>query len=290
MAAPAVSLGDLAREGTAYLVERNISSARLDAEVLLAQAAGIRRSDLLPRLRDAAPVGVEGPYRALLSRRGERIPLQHITGIQEFWSLEFEVDSRVLIPRPETELIVEEALARNGSPAPLIADLGTGSGNIAVALARELPAARILATDVSEDALEVARRNAARHGVEDRIRFLIGSLADPLEAVTAPGSVDLLVSNPPYVSEEELAALEPEVRDHEPRVALTPGPDPLALYPGLLAAGARFLRPGGAMLLELPAGRSESAASLVRRVAELELLSVRSDYSGIPRILITRRR
>jgi release factor glutamine methyltransferase len=285
------TLGDLAREGAACLEERGVPSARFDAEVLLALSLGVDRSALLARTREAAPPGAESTFRNLLERRGRRIPLQHLTGTQEFWSLEFAVDRRVLIPRPETELVVETVLALAASPAPRIADIGTGSGNIAVSLARELPGARVVATDISEEALEVARSNAVRHGVETRIRFLQGDLAAPLKGEVPPGGLDFLVSNPPYVAESEMAALEPEVRDHEPRLALVPpGGDPLAFYPGLLAAGALFLQSGGRLVLELPAGGAEQIPPLIRRTADLELIEVRSDYTGIPRVLVVGRR
>jgi release factor glutamine methyltransferase len=284
------TLGDLAREGAGWLTARQVPSARFDAEVLLAHALGTDRGAFLGRQREPIPPGVESSFRTLLGRRGDRVPLQHLTGRQEFWSLEFAVDARVLIPRPETELIVEEALARISTEAPLIADIGTGSGNIAVALAWELPSARILATDLSPEALEVAQGNAARHGVGERIRFFPGDLAAPLEEAAEPGTLDLLVSNPPYVAEIELTAMEPEVSVHEPRAALTPGADPLKLYPALLAAGARFLRSGGHLILELPAGGAEKVGGMVRGEAGLELVTVRSDYSAIPRVLVARRR
>ncbi|HMC81677.1 MAG TPA: peptide chain release factor N(5)-glutamine methyltransferase [Candidatus Polarisedimenticolia bacterium] len=284
------TLGDLAREGAGWLMSRSVPSARFDAEVLLAHALGTDRGALLGRQRESIPPGVETSFRTLLGRRGDRVPLQHLTGRQEFWSLEFSVDARVLIPRPETELIVEEVLARVSSKSPQIADIGTGSGNIAVALAWELPSARILATDLSPDALEVARGNAARHGVGERIHFLQGDLAAPLEQAAGPGVLEFLVSNPPYVAEDELAAMEPEVRAHEPRAALTPGADPLRLYPALLTAGTRFLRSGGHLILELPAGGAEKIEVMVRGEISLELVKVRSDHGAIPRVLVARRR
>lgn len=288
---PAVfTLGDLAREGAACLEGRGVPSPRFDAEVLLAHVLGGDRSALLPRMRDGVPAGIESSFRDLLERRGRRIPLQHLTGRQEFWSLDLAVDGRVLIPRPETEQVVEAALSRVSSPEPRIADIGTGSGNIAIALARELPGARLWATDISPGALEVAGANAARHGVDERIRFLLGDLAAPLLGEVPSGSLDLLVSNPPYVGASELAGLEPEVREHEPRLALVPpGGDPLEIYPGLLAAGRRFLRPGGYLVLELPAGGAERMPPLIKSAGALEILEVRTDYGGIPRVLVVER-
>jgi release factor glutamine methyltransferase len=159
-----------------------------------------------------------------------------------------------------------------------------------VALALSLPGARILATDVSPEALALARRNAARHGVLARIRFGEGSLAAPLEGELEPGGLDFLISNPPYVAQWELPSLEPEVRDHDPRMALTPGGDGTALYPPLFAAAGRFLRPGGRVLVELPAGGAERISALLRAVPELEWLGTRLDLSRIPRVLLGRRR
>ncbi|HEU5180174.1 MAG TPA: peptide chain release factor N(5)-glutamine methyltransferase [Candidatus Polarisedimenticolia bacterium] len=289
--APSVRVRDLILHGAAYLESRGVPGARFDAQVLLARTLGVSRSDLLLRRDAIAPEASRGRYEELLRRRGGRVPLQHLTGVQEFWSLEFEVGPAVLIPRPETELLVEEALRRAGGPAPRLADIGTGSGNLAVALARELPSAAVLATDISEAALEVARRNAARHGTAERIRFLLGDLARPLEGVVEPGSLDLLLSNPPYVSETELASLEPEVRDHEPRAALVPpGGQTWALYPALLEAASRYLLPGGHVILEISGTGADGVAPLMAGRDGFELVMVRPDYSGLPRVLVARRR
>jgi release factor glutamine methyltransferase len=290
---PALSptLQELVREGAGYLEAREVPSARFDAQVLLAHALGMSRSDLLQRADEAAPETAVRAFWKTLRRRGERVPLQHITGVQEFWSLEFEVSPAALIPRPETELLVEEALRQGGGSSPRIADIGTGSGNIAVALARELPAARIVATDTSAAALELARRNAQRHGVAARIQFVQGNMAEPLKETVERESLDLLLSNPPYISAEDLASLQPEVREYEPREALTPlEGGGLALYPGLLDAAAVFLRPGGVVILELPAGGADSIPVLMTGRESLELLTVRADYSGILRVMVARRR
>jgi release factor glutamine methyltransferase len=290
MTSPPPSLFGLSRSGADYLQTRKVPSAHFDAQVLLAHALGTERADLLGRMREEVPLEVEKTYRSLLEARGRRVPLQQILGRQEFWSLDFLVNERVLIPRPETEVLVEETLSHSMRANPLIADVGTGSGNIAVAVAWELPTARVLATDISGEALEVAQRNAVRHGVQERIRFLKGDLDGPLAEATGPGSLDFLLSNPPYVAERELATLEPEVRDYEPRLALTVGPEPAPIYERLLSAGVYFLRPGGRLILELPAGGAEWAVALVRREPALQFLDLRSDYSGIPRVLVSRRK
>ncbi len=289
--APSLRVRDLILHGAAALEARGIPAARFDAQVLLACSLGVSRNDLLLRRETLVPEHSGDRFEELLRRRGERVPLQHLTGVQEFWSLEFEVGPAVLIPRPETELLVEEALRRAGGPAPRLADLGTGSGNLAVALAHELPGAEVLATDISEAALEVARRNAARHGTAERIRFLLGDLARPLEGIVEPGSLDLLLSNPPYVSESELAALEPEVRDYEPRTALVPpGGQAWELYPALLDAAGRYLCPGGHVILEISGTGADGVAPLMAGRDGLDLVMVRPDYSGLPRVLVARRR
>jgi len=289
--APSVRIRDLILHGAAYLEARGVPAARFDAQVLLASTLGVSRSDLLVRRAALAPEQAGGRYEELLRRRGERVPLQHLTGVQEFWSLELEVSPAVLIPRPETEILVEEALRRGAGPAPSIADIGTGSGNLAVAMARELAGARVTAVDSSEAALEVARRNAARHGVAERIEFLRGNLAEPLARVLSPGGLDLLLSNPPYVSESELAALEPEVRDYEPRAALVPpGGQTWDLYPALLDAAARYLRAAGHAILEISGTGADGVAPLMAGRDLLELVTVRSDYSGLPRAMVVRRK
>lgn len=285
------TLHDLIREGAGFLEARDVPSARFDAQVLLSHILGISRSDLLRRREEAAGEAVSRRFSEQIRRRGERVPLQYLTGEQEFWSLSFEVSPAVLIPRPETEILVEEALRHVGSPDPRIVDVGTGSGNIAVALARELPAATLYAVDTSAPALEVAGRNALRHGVEGRIRFLHGSLCAPLEGLAAPQSLDLLVSNPPYVGGEELASLQPEVRNYEPREALSPAEgEALGLYPKLLDAGEQWLKPGACLLLELPAGGAARIPALMAGRDALELLTVRPDYAGILRVMVARRR
>ena len=288
---PLPTFQDLIREGAGYLEALEVPSPRFDAQILLSHVLGVSRSELLRRRDETAGETVSARFREQLRRRGERVPLQYLTGEQEFWSLPFAVSPAVLIPRPETEILVEEALRHLTAPTPHIADVGTGSGNIAVALARELPGATLYAIDISARALELARRNALRHHVGDRIRFLEGSLCAPLEGIVPPESLDLLVSNPPYVRADELAALAPEVRDHEPLEALSPPEGgALSLYPQLLDAGQRWLKPGGHLLLELPAGGAEHIPEIMAGRDGLELLTVRPDYSGILRVMVARRR
>ena len=221
-----------------------------------------------------------------------RVTLQYITGVQEFYSLEFEVDERVLIPRPETEMIVD-AVLRLAAPStvpghPLIVDVGTGSGCIAVAIAANLPSCSILATDFSKGALEIAARNAARHGVTERVRFAEGDGLEPAFDAGLEGRADFVVSNPPYIDEADLEGLQAELR-YEPRIALTPGPDGFSFTARLIARAPALLAPSGWILLELGAQSSEKAMAFLDP-GTWEAAGVREDMQGIPRLLIARRR
>src|SRR5262249_27247198 len=273
-----------------------IPNPRLDADVLLAHALRTARVGLYTRLHDSVPPGHAEAFRELVRRRARREPLQYITGVQEFWSLEFRVDPRVLIPRPEPEVIVETALRllsqsaiRFGLDLPLamqaaILDVCTGSGCIAIALAKELPQAEIWATDISPDALAVASENARSHGVTERIQFLQGDL---FAAVTGEeGRFDLIVANPPYVARSELTALQPEVRDWDPLVALEGGPDGLGFYRRLLREGPSYLRAGGWLVMEIGHGQGKAVMRLARERRELSDCRCVSDYAGRERVII----
>jgi len=229
-------------------------------------------------------------YRALVARRAGREPLQYLTGVQEFWSLAFEVTPAVLIPRPETEGIIEAFLRLNRAPDPVVLDIGTGSGCLAVAVAHELPGARVHASDVSEEALRVARRNAAVHGVSERVRFRRGDLFEPERGRGLEGAVDFILSNPPYVADEDLDGLMPEVRDHEPRSALAAGPDGLFVHRRLAAGAADFLKPGAYFIAEIGRGQETPLRDLYRDHARLELIAIDPDLAGVPRVLIARAR
>ena len=220
--------------------------------------------------------------------------MQYLTGRQEFWGLEFEVNPSVLIPRPETEHVVEVALARLGARRadPLtVADVGTGSGCLAVALARELPQARIVATDISPAALEVARRNAARHGVADRIEFRRANFLRTYLAgfdARIKRCFDLIVSNPPYVGLDEAASLPREVREHEPHEALFAGPDGLEAYPPLIAQAEALLRGGGWLVMRT---RPQRARRTLRRFCKARrgcTSAIERDLAGIERVLSAR--
>jgi len=210
------------------------------------------------------------------------VPLAYLTGEREFWSLRLAVDDRVLIPRPETEALVEEAL-RLLPPAPRVADIGTGSGAIAVAVATERPDAAVWATDLSAGALEVARANARAHGVEGRVRFAQGDLAEPLAALA--GTLDAVLANLPYVPAAEVDGLAPEVRDHEPRLALDGGGDGLRVVARLLGEAPALLRPGGRLLLEVGAGQAAAVRELAGQGA-WAVVGTRRDLAGIERVVV----
>jgi release factor glutamine methyltransferase len=282
-----ITAGALAREGEITLAAAGVADPVRDAATLLALASGLQRERLHAHPDEAVGDDARARFRALVARRAARAPLQHITGTQEFWSLTFRVTPAVLIPRPETEHLIETLLRLPLPPAPLVVDLGTGSGCLAVVTARVLPAARIVATDIAAGALDVARDNAARHGVAERIVFLEGDLFAALDGRGLEGGVDLLISNPPYIAASDLDGLAPEVRDHEPRQALTPGPDGLAVHRRIAAGAGRLLRPGGRLLAEIGFGQEE-AARVLYAGGGLAIEAIRPDLAGIPRVLQAR--
>lgn len=279
-----LTAGALAREGESALAAAGVPEAARDAVALLALASGLSRERLHAHPDATIDPDTRARFRALVARRATREPLQQITGTQEFWSLEFRVTPAVLIPRPETEHLIEALQRLPLPPEPVVVDLGTGSGCLAVVTARLLPAARVVATDICAAALDVARGNAVRHGVADRIVFLEGDLFAALEGRGLEGGVDLLISNPPYIPEGDLAGLAPEVRDREPRRALTPGPDGLALHRRIAAGAGRCLRPGGRLLVEIGCGQ-EAAARALYSGTGLSVEAIHPDLAGIARIV-----
>ena len=257
--------------------------ARLDAETLLLHAAGQTRAWLLGHFTDEA--ADEGEFAPMLARRLHGEPIQYITGTAEFYGLPFRVAPGVLIPRPETEHLVEEALRIAANlPTPNILDIGTGSGAISVALAHSLPQARITTIDISPAALAIARDNAALNRVQDRITFLEGDLFSPI-----PGQLfDLILSNPPYVPLTDRDSLSVEVRDHEPATALFAGPDGLDIYRRLIPAAAAHLAPSGWLLLEIGYGQQPALHSLLASAGYSQIHFL-PDYQGIPRVAFAQR-
>ena len=260
----------------------------LDAELLLRHVLGWDRASILVRGGESLSPGDEVLFFDLVSARGRRRPLQHLTGIQSFWRHEFVVGPAVLIPRPETEVLVEAALGLlEGVKAPRLIDVGTGSGCIALSLAAERPGATVVATDLSSPALAVARANASRLGLADRVRFVGGDLLDPFRS-GAGAAFDLVVSNPPYVDDAEWRNLEPEVRDHDPRSALVPEEGVRPLYGRLLAGAVRVLRPGGAVAVEVGAGQADAVAAQAATAGFTSARTVR-DLQAIPRVILATR-
>jgi release factor glutamine methyltransferase len=292
------------KEGIAQLREAHVPSYTLAAELLLLHVFGRNRSWLYAHPEEAVSEADAQEFFALLRRRAAGEPTQYLTGKQEFWGLEFEVTPDVLIPRPETEHVIEVALDRlalrelrvgrsqkTAGEGMRIADIGTGSGCIAIALATELPAAAFVATDISAAAIAVAERNAHRHGVANRIQFIESDLLSafsPLAARQSAVAFDLIASNPPYVGRCESESLAVEVRAHEPASALFGGEEGYELYAGLIAQSAGHLKPGGILVLEL-GHNSLRAVQPLLDAPTWSGVNVIDDLAGIPRVIAAER-
>jgi release factor glutamine methyltransferase len=274
---------ELLQEGRRALAAAGIEDPGREAERLLRDLAGVDRGALLTRRDEPAGPELSATYAEWTARRAAREPHQHITGCQEFHGLEFRVDRRVLVPRPETEGLIDRLLEADLPKRARIADLGTGSGCIAVTMAVKRRDAELFALDASPEALAVARENACRHGVEDRIEFRLGDMNEPPQSWWE--RMDAVVSNPPYVSEQEWATLEPEVRDHDPRSALVGGPSGLEAYEPLARAARDLLKPEGLLVLEIGYGQHEAVPEIVS-AAGFHAVRVESDLRGIPRVVV----
>jgi release factor glutamine methyltransferase len=269
---------------TGRLERAAVEGARLDAELLMAAAAHTSRAAVIVGAAQIDATVMER-FERMVARREAREPLAYIVGHREFFSLEFEVRPGVLIPRPETETLVETALDfLNGRLSATILDIGTGSGAIAIAVAKNAPAARIVARDISKVSLEVAASNAERHRCADRITFLQGDCFAALDAARDGSRFDLIVSNPPYIAEAEFATLDPEVRDFEPRIALAGGRDGMDFYRKIAAGLSRWLKRGGEVIVEVGAGQAETVEALMRAAGCLPSVRVR-DLSGVERVV-----
>jgi len=346
---PTWTIGRLIEWTRAFFHEKGIEQPRLEAEILLAHALGLERIQLYLKYEQEVDEETRAKFRDLVRRRAGREPAKYLVGACEFMSLGFRVTSDCLIPRPETELLVEEVLALSGTrrggkrpaevpppaeepaeeaaegteakakivavpatakrtdaptapqgepaaaPAtaapegPSIIELCTGCGCIAVSLAAYLPASRVVATDISPGALQIARANAQAHGVDDRIVFVEGDLFEPLDAGDVQPA-DFLVANPPYVAESEWDALQPEIRGHEPRAALVSGPTGLEIIERLVKGAAAYLRPGGTLLVEIGAGQGPKAAEQAGAVRGLAEIEIRKDYANHDRMLVARKK
>jgi release factor glutamine methyltransferase len=282
-----VTVLEVIQRSTGFLARKGVESPRLQVELLLAHSLGVPRLKLyLDFERQLTGSNLE-TVREWVRRRGKREPLQHIIGSTSFCGFEIKVNRHVLVPRPETEMLAERAwqyLATvNPSPGAAL-DFGTGSGCLAIALAAQCPGAQVHAADISEGALRVARENAALNHLNDKIQFHSG---DGFAALPSGLLFDLIVSNPPYIPRAEIEALAPEVRDHDPRLALDGGADGLDFYRRLAAEAERHLRPAGRMMLESGDGQSQQIRQIfVQHKWVVEC--VEADYSGRPRILTLR--
>ena len=282
-------LDTLIRQAARTLAEAGITTADLDARLLFRHLTGLSASDLVLRSADQVDDRVAASYRRLIGRRASRVPLHYLTGTREFWSLDFFVSPAVLIPRPETEFVLEKVLTvcRTDGPVRRALDLCTGSGVIAVVLARELACA-VTAVDISPAALAVAWENVRRHGVTDLVDPVCGDLFAPLGSGR---SFDLIVSNPPYIADDQIDGLEPEVSRAEPRLALAGGPDGLEVIRRLAQGAADHLRPGGWLFIEIGADQEQPVRQLfLAHGAQYDRIRVIDDWSGRPRVLQARRR
>jgi release factor glutamine methyltransferase len=287
MSAPAAwTIKSLIQWTTQYLSEKKIDSPRLEAELLLAHALKCKRIDLMVRFHEEPTAAEKAEYKELVRRRAEHWPTAYLIGSREFFLLKFEVNPAVLIPRPDTETLVLTALeSLKSKPGSRVLELGTGSGCIAVSLAVKSPQASFVAVDLSPDALELAKKNAAAHNVASRIDFRLGDLFAPV----AGEMFDTIVSNPPYVTVAEWQNLAEEVRDHEPRLALDGGPDGLAFYRRIAGDCHQFLHPGGEAIVEIGETQQEAVASLFAANPAMKFEKCLKDGAGRPRVVIARK-
>lgn len=277
-----MTIRDTLRNAAARISEAGSDEATLEAEILLMHATGLDRARVYERLGDELPAEQAEAFAAYVQRRLAHEPTPYITGHKEFFALDFEVTRAALIPRAESEMLVELVLlfAQERAEALTIADIGAGSGAIAVSLAHALPGSHVIATDVSPEALDLARRNAERHGVADRIDFRLGDVLAPLD-----GQVDVIVTNLPYVRTDEWRALPPELAEHEPRVAFDGGPDGLILIRRLLRDAPSRLRPGGALFAEISYEQGEAVLALVEEAFPGASSESRKDLANLDRVL-----
>jgi release factor glutamine methyltransferase len=282
-----MNIAEALREASQILQSAGVPEARREAGSLLSFVIAKDRTFLISHAEDQLDEHSLDQFRLAVERRAAGEPLQYITGVQDFFGREFRVTPDVLIPRPETELLVEAALELVGDLSPLICDVGTGSGCIAVTLLCEILKARAIAVDKSPAALEIARLNAGNLSVADRAKFLVSDCFESLD--TSEYQFDVVVSNPPYVSAGVLPGLQREVRDHEPLVALSPGPDGLSMIRRLLHDAPAFLKQNGYLIIEIGFDQGEKVQSLIDQ-GVWRLLDIRPDLQGIPRIVILQKR
>lgn len=284
-----MTIRELYRKTVQRLQVGGIEEAEIEASLLLGHLLGLSRLQLVLAGEQTVSAATSRLWEQLLARRLNREPLAYILGEWEFWSLSFEVTPAVLIPRPETELLVETALEflKNCSRTVHLLDLGTGSGVIPIVLARELPRSLVYSLDCSPAALSVAIRNARRHGVADRVRFIA---SDWLQGIRPIPFFDVVISNPPYIDCQVLAELQPEVKDFEPRLALDGGQGGLEVIERLIRDAAGVLKSGGRLFMEIGFDQRDKVAAIVTAIGHYENIRIRRDYAGHPRILQAQKR
>lgn len=300
-------LADILGWAWIYLREHGLSSSRLDAELILGHLLGMDRMGIYLEPSVSLAKDQAAAFVNLIHRRVAHLPVQYIIGTQEFMSLKFKVNRDVFIPRPETEILVEAVIeklqgfqglgfkvqgsGRNKMLAPvIIIDLGTGCGNIAIALARAMANSFIYACDISGPALDVARANGSIHGVNDRVFFLGGDLSEPLNGYCLEGRADVVVSNPPYVRTGDICLLPEEVKNFEPHLALDGGIEGLDFHLKIVSQAPKYLKPGGWIALELGAGQVERVKEIIKNAGVFNEPEIIMDYSGIERVIMVSRK
>ncbi|MGA2070757.1 MAG: peptide chain release factor N(5)-glutamine methyltransferase [Sedimentisphaerales bacterium] len=273
---------------TEYFTGKGVESPRLSAEWLLSYALGLKRIELYTQFNKVVAQEQLSQLHELVKRAGAHEPIAYLTGNKEFYSLEFEITKDCLIPRPETELLVERAIEflRTRSGEQFICDLCTGCGCVAVAIARNFADCRIVATDISDAALAVAGKNVAKHGLMNRIKLLQGDLFEPVIAGLGPAKFDLIVCNPPYVSEPEYEKLAPNVKDFEPKSALAAGQDGLDIIKRIIAETSRHLKPTGTLMLEIGNEQGNAVHKLLETAGCFDTVKIEKDYSNLDRLAV----
>jgi release factor glutamine methyltransferase len=274
---------------TNCLKDHQIENPRLNAELLLSHSLGLNREELYVRLHSPIREEEKATLERLIKRRISGEPLQYILGHQEFWSIDFKVDPRVLIPRPETELLVEQSLSiLSGTPfkrPPFVLEIGTGSGAVAISLAKEVRDIFLVATDISREALMLANENAKSSGVLHQIKFVHGNLFHPFRLSREREPFDLILSNPPYITYSEIEGLAREVRDYEPIIALNGGEDGLTFYRNIISQAPFYLKKGGWLLLEVGQTQGEKVSELIQKRGDFLTPQRLQDLSGIERVV-----
>jgi len=278
------SIGDALRWGERELGESGIDDFKISAEVLLRHILGVNRSEFLTNVNRSIESGLFKIYKDYIRRRARHEPLQYITGVTEFYDVVIKCDKRALIPRPETEILVETVISRlKGSADISILDIGAGSGNIVCALAKNFPDAQVIGVDISPDAIALASDNAEINGLSSKVEFVLGDISDS-GFVVSLGKFDCVISNPPYVSESDRQMLQPEVRDFEPAIALFSPDDPLRFYKVITRACGTLLKDGGLLAFEIGHGQQIEIAGIMRD-NDFFQIEIINDLAGIPRVI-----